>query len=81
MLLVPYLNVVYRYSGRTYTRSNTSGSTATFEFKGTSVTVYGSKRQRYGKYSVTVDGAKSGIMSANAASTFKKPFVLSVRII
>ena len=45
------------------------------------MTVYGSKRQRYGKYSVTVDGAKSGIMSANAASTFKKPFVLSVRII
>ncbi|KAH9484978.1 hypothetical protein JR316_0001882 [Psilocybe cubensis] len=46
---------VIRYSDASFTLSQTKGSTMTFGFNGTSISVYGAKRGNHGQYNVTVD--------------------------
>jgi len=44
------------YSDSSFTLTQTDGGTASFEFNGTSFTIFGSKRGNHGVYQVTIDG-------------------------
>ena len=64
----PPTNAEISYSANTYTFSNSAFARASFSFNGTAVTIFGSKRVNYGNYSVTIDGTRSGVMSANSGN-------------
>ncbi|GLB40834.1 hypothetical protein LshimejAT787_0900490 [Lyophyllum shimeji] len=48
-----------QYYAETFTRTQQVGATASFTFKGTSVTIYGGKGAQHGNYTVTIDGDTS----------------------
>jgi hypothetical protein len=60
------LYIVNRYSGSSYSYTNSTGASATFTFNGTSVEIFGSKRANHGLYQVKVDDTEYPPISGNA---------------
>lgn len=54
-------------NGGTFTLTNATSATATFEFNGTGVWLYGAKRPNHGTYSVLMDGENAGNMSGSSS--------------
>ncbi|KAJ7682870.1 hypothetical protein B0H17DRAFT_50240 [Mycena rosella] len=65
-------------NGGTFTLCTTQGSSATFQFNGTQVYVFGAKRDNHGPYSITLDGASTTLDGFSAVATFSTLFVSNV---
>ncbi|KAJ7889611.1 hypothetical protein B0H13DRAFT_1626706 [Mycena leptocephala] len=63
-----------KYSGGTFTLSNTKGSSASFSFTGTQVWIYGAKRENHGPYSVTIDKTTTQYNGFSAKDNFTALF-------
>ncbi|EIW74819.1 hypothetical protein CONPUDRAFT_112764 [Coniophora puteana RWD-64-598 SS2] len=69
-------NFASNYYFGTWTDTNVTGSTATFNFNGTSVTILGSERPNHGTFSVELDGQNQGSYNGgqtNGANLFQVP--------
>jgi len=66
------------YSGSSFHTTTAQGATATFQFTGVGVSIFGAKRPNYGSYSLSVDGNATCTGNANAADVTAQQSLCSV---
>ncbi|KAF5380463.1 hypothetical protein D9615_004624 [Tricholomella constricta] len=59
--------LVASYSGRSLHTTSAQGATATINFNGTGISVFGGRRSNYGTFTISVDGQTIASGSANSA--------------